>query len=439
MADQSPGIGADPGTAPAPRWTAGRRFGWGLADQLLSSLTNVALGVLVARTVSPDDFGAFTLAFVTYTLALAGARALASEPLMVRYSASSEARWRAGVVLASGTALVLGVAIGVGCLAVGAVTGGTFGPAFAILGLCMPGLLLQDSWRYAFFTAGRGGRAFANDLAWALVLFPAVGVLLATGTGSVATFMLAWGGAASVAAVFGIVQLRAIPQPTRILVWLREQGDLAGRFLAESVVTSGTSQLTLYLVGLVAGLGAVGSLRAGQLLLGPFNLLALAMGLVAVPDAVRTLAHSPRNLRRSAVLYSSALAGGALAWGAAAYALPGGAGRAVLGGNWEGGHGVVIPLAITAAGFGLSFGPSVALRALGAAGRSLRVRATEACITLVAGLGGAAVGGARGVAWSFAVGAAVAVPLWWWQLANALRGQATDLGPVDAGSFYPLA
>lgn len=442
MEDLAPGIGVDQRTARppgVPRRKIGRHLGWGLADQLLSSLTNFAVGMLVARTVSPDDFGAFTLAFVTYTLALAGSRALASEPLMVRYSASSEERWRGGVALASGTALAAGAAIGVMCLVVGALTGGTLGTTFVILGVCMPGLLLQDSWRYAFFTGHRGSLAFANDLAWALVLFPTVAILLATGMGSVANFMLAWGGAASVAAGFGLVQTRMVPQPTRALVWLREQSTLASRYLAESVVTSGTSQFTLYLVSLVAGLGAVGSLRAGQLLLGPFNLIALAMSLVAVPDAVRSLASSPGRLRHTAALYSSALAAGALCWGAAIYAVPADTGRAVLGDNWTGGRGVLLPLAIAGVGFGLSFGAIVAMRALGAAGRSLRIRTVEAGITLAAGLGGGAVGGAEGVAWSFAVGAALSVPLWWWQLAKALRAHADNRSPDGAESFYPLA
>ena len=35
-------------------------------------------------------------------------------------------------------------------------------------GLTLPGLLLQDSWRFAFFALGRGSQAFLNDLVWAV-------------------------------------------------------------------------------------------------------------------------------------------------------------------------------------------------------------------------------------------------------------------------------
>jgi O-antigen/teichoic acid export membrane protein len=39
------------------------RAGWGLLDQIASSGTNVAIGVIVARTLPIEDFGAFSIAF----------------------------------------------------------------------------------------------------------------------------------------------------------------------------------------------------------------------------------------------------------------------------------------------------------------------------------------------------------------------------------------
>jgi hypothetical protein len=63
--------------------------------------------------------------------------------------------------------------------------------AFVALGLVLPALLLQDSWRYAFFANGQGRKAFLNDAVWAVSLVPAM--LLAARDGSVFTFLLAWG------------------------------------------------------------------------------------------------------------------------------------------------------------------------------------------------------------------------------------------------------
>lgn len=43
-------------------YTGRSRMLWTFADQALSSLTNAALAIVVARSVSKDDFGAFGLA-----------------------------------------------------------------------------------------------------------------------------------------------------------------------------------------------------------------------------------------------------------------------------------------------------------------------------------------------------------------------------------------
>src|SRR6266511_3328609 len=145
-----------------------RRAGWGMADQGFSSLTNFALGVLVARSVSPQAFGAFALVFTIYTLLLGFCRALATEPLLVRFTAAPD-RWPSGVSSAAGMAALIGVFAGSGCLIVGSIFGGFIGYGLIGLGLTLPGLLVQDSWRYAFFAEGRADKAFVNDVVWAIV------------------------------------------------------------------------------------------------------------------------------------------------------------------------------------------------------------------------------------------------------------------------------
>ena len=147
-------------TASALRTDAGggvRRLGWGLADQALSSLTNFALAILVARTVSTSALGAFGLAFTTYTITLGATRALCSEPLTVRHSATGEREWREGASAATGVALVLGAIAGVLCVGASFLFDGTLRPSLIVLGISMPGLIVQDTWRSAFFCHLRGG------------------------------------------------------------------------------------------------------------------------------------------------------------------------------------------------------------------------------------------------------------------------------------------
>ena len=63
-----------------------QRLSWGLADQAVSSLVSFAVGVYVAQSLHPDEFGAFSLAWVTYGVALNINRGLGADPLAVRFS-----------------------------------------------------------------------------------------------------------------------------------------------------------------------------------------------------------------------------------------------------------------------------------------------------------------------------------------------------------------
>jgi O-antigen/teichoic acid export membrane protein len=398
-----------------------RRLGWGIGDQALSSITNFALGILVARSVSLREFGAFSLAFVVYTFAIGASRAVATEPLVVRYSATHRDRWRSGTSLACGAALWMGLVFGIGCVVVGVVVGGPPRPALVTLGAMLPGLLLQDSWRFAFFAQGRGNRAFMNDLVWLLVLFPLLAVILASGSVSVIELMLAWGGAACVAGLFGVVQARVLPRPFGARKWFREQGDLAPRFLGEAILINGAAQLWVFGVGAVAGLATVGSLRAGLILLGPLNVVFMGFGMMAIPEGVRLLADDPSRLRRGAAMLSVTLATTALAWGGLIMLVPTRLGVALLGSAWIPARRLVIPLMLVFVGSGIQKGADVGLRALAAARRSLRTRSAEAVLTVTGVMVGVVVAGAKGAAWGLAAAYLLEGGLWWWQFAVGLR------------------
>jgi O-antigen/teichoic acid export membrane protein len=405
------------------------RFGWGFGDQLLSSFTNFVLGLLVARTVGPRELGVFSLAYATFALSLGAVRAVAGSVLVVRHTAVSPSEWRHGVRGSAGTALVAGVVVGTGCLLVGAVAGGPLRPVLSILGVFLPALLVQDVWRFAFFARAKGSGAFLNDLAWAVVMFVALAALRETDRSSVAWFTFAWAGAGCVAALLGVLQLRVLPSgPVEAFRWLRQNRDLAPRFLAEFGVTSAASTLFLFGVGSLAGLAELGRLRAGQIAFGPLNVLFGGVGLVATPEGVRWLRRSPERLARGMRWLSLALASAPLVLGAVLLSLPRDVGEFLLGTNWEAARSLVLPLSIGTAGFGATFGAYTGLRALAAAKRSLRARSVDALTTLCFALAGAAAGGARGAAWGLAVGACLENLIAWWQFRKALGDYANALG-----------
>jgi O-antigen/teichoic acid export membrane protein len=405
-----------------------RRTGWGVGDQAFSSLTNFALGVLIARSVAPKDFGAFSLMFATYTLCLGLARSVTSEPLVVRFSHSAGEEWRSATASATGAALLLGIVCGTGCILFGVVSSGALAQAFVALGITMPGLLLQDTWRYAFFARGTGGQAFLNDLVWALIMFPVMAALIAAHHTSMSSLTLGWGGAGAAAGLLGILQAGIRPRPTLTSRWLRGQSDLASRFAGEFVALSGARQLSFYAVGAIAGLVAAGAIRGAQILLGPVQVLNNGIRLVAIPEAVRLSKKSVHRMRGMCNLLSAGLSAVALLAGATVAFLPDPLGRELLGPTWSMTREVAIPTALMMAAGGISTGAVIGLRALAAGQRSFAGRILVSVLQVAGTIGGAALGGAVAAAWGLALGVCAGIPVWQWQLRKAL---AEHEKPVD--------
>ncbi len=407
-----------------------RRLGWGVADQGVSSLTNFAVTLYVAKVLGATQFGAFSLVYVTYSVALNASRGLSTDPLMVRFSGADLPTWRRAVASCTGTAAAVGLIAGAGVLVVAAFLDGTTKSAFVALGVTLPGLLLQDSWRYSFFALGRGSQAFLNDLIWASALVPGLLYLRVRGHANVFSFVLAWGAAAAVAAAAGPLQARVLPRISRARSWLSEHRDLGPRYLAENTSNSGASQLRLYGVGIVAGLAAVGYVQAATTLMGPFLVIYMGISLVTIPEAARVLRRSPRHLRLYCVLVSAALALMGLAWGAVLLvALPRGLGDLLLGKIWRPAYPLVLPMTISVVGACASAGATSGLHALGAARRSLRAMVLASAAYLGFGLIGAVVGGAAGSVDGIALATWIGAVLWWWQLRAGLR----EFGRLPAG------
>jgi hypothetical protein len=264
-------------------------------------------------------------------------------------------------------------------------------------------------------------------------LVPSLAALIALEPPGVFWFVLAWGGSATLAAVAGGIQAQLVPRVSAVATWLRRHRDLAPRYLGENLSISGSYQLRAYGVAAIAGLAAVGSLRAAELLLGPFNVILMGMGMMAVPEAARVLRRSLRQLRLFCLLLGSLLAGAAVAWGVALFLLlPGGLGVRLLGPAWQPASELLLPTILTVVNAGFSAGASAGLRALGAASRSLRAQGIGSAAYLAGGLGGATVAGAAGAAWGTAAATSIGAGVWWWQLQRAIRESRWPAAPVGS-------
>lgn len=428
-----PGVG---GTAGLRLSGLAGRLGWGVADQAVSSLSNFALGIVVARSLGSEGFGAFSLAYVTYAFVVSATRGLATDPLLVRFSGTPSLRWRNAVTASTATAAAVGLVAGAVCVLAGLVLPGSLSGAFVALGIGLPGLMMQDAWRFAFFAAGQPAKALLNDLVWGVLLLAAVGGLLLTGSADVVTCVAAFGVTGALAAAFGLLQSRVLPRPRAVWSWITVHKALGGRYLVENLAIGSARQLRMFALGALGGLVAVGDTRAAEILMGPFLVILMGASAVAVPEASHVLTWSPRHLRRFCLGLGGTLAGAAGAWGLLVLALlPTGLGELLLGPIWQAASVLLPPVILNMVVGGFETAAMAGVRALGASPRSLTAQLTNAGLYVLGGGGGAYLGGAWGSCWGVAAATTVGTAVWWLQLGRAHREflavRAHTTGPPD--------
>ncbi len=438
-ADGGPGV-ADQGlprsVTTGLRWLRGhaiRRLSWGVADQMVSSLTNFAVAIYIVHALGAVQFGAFSLAYVTYGFALNASRGLATDPLMVRFSGTDLPTWRRAVAQCTGTAVCVGLITGALVLAAGVVIGGAAGAAFLALGLTLPGLLLQDSWRYSFIALGRGSQAFLNDTIWGVTLLPALVLVRKTGHANVFWFVLAWGITAAIGAAVGPWQARVIPRLQDAWGWVARHSDLGPRYLAEGLSSSISFLLRNYGIGLILGLAALGSVQAAATLFGPVVILCTGMSLFAIPEGARVLRRSPRHLPLLCLVISAGLTLAGLAWGIILLiAVPRGLGSWLLGPVWRSTYPLLLPQMLFVIGAGVGFGVGIGLHAHGASRRSLRQAVLLAVLYVACSLAGAIAAGTTGTMWGAAAAPWISAGYGWRQLHAAQR----EAGYLPAGQRF---
>jgi O-antigen/teichoic acid export membrane protein len=408
-----------------------RGLSWGVADQAVSSLSNFAVNIYIARLLGAEQYGTFSVIYVTYAFALNASRGLATDPLMVRFSHVDQRTWKRVVAGCTGTTVSVGLVLGAGVLVAGAFLGGRLGLAFVALAVILPGLLLQDGWRFAFFSAGRGAQAFLNDLIWLAVVIPAlVGLQLAHVT-NVFWSLIAWGGAATVAAAVGLVQAGVVPRVSHTWQWLSRHRDLGFRYMVEGTTYSTSSQLRTYGIGLLLGLASVGYVQAANTLMAAVVVLVNGTGLIFLPEATRIWRDSTEKLLRYCARISVAYTSLAALWGAfLLVGLPKGLGQALLGSIWHPTYPLVLPTAVAIMGFCVAAGAGTGLKGTGAARRSLRAAVMTSVLYVLLSLCGAAIGGALGAVVGSALAMWCGAFVYWWQFVVALRESERPVSQV---------
>lgn len=397
-----------------------------LADQGASSLSNVIVAILVARSVGAAEFGAFGVAMVVYSLSVGAVRALTGEGFINSHSVDrpSVRRRLEGELIGATVLLAVGIAVVVGTA--GAIVGGPVAGALAAMAVGLPLVLVQDTLRYVF-VIDRAGRALLIDTLW-LVLVVAALPLAPSGAGA-GWYVLAWSLSGGVAAVVGCAisgaDLRAV-HPWR---WLARSRVVGSRFLGEYVTAQASAQLPMLVLGAISGLPALGAVRASQVFYGPLNTIHAGVYLAVVPEGTRMrqdVARLARLVRRTSAL----LGGMAAVWMLAGALMPDSVGRQLFDRTWPGAEQIMVPMGLAMIAGGVMSGGFLGIRSLSEADASLRARILCVPGQLVLPLVGAVIGDAVGFALGLAVGRLLSAVIWW----ATFRGVAGALVAAPAAS-----
>lgn len=258
-----------------------------LADQIVVSGANFAVGLLVARALGPSGFGQFTLVSSIILFVLGVQVALIDSPMMVLGAALSDQRKPDYFPAVIGGQLLFCLA-SAALLLLAAPIIGRFAPQWGFDRVLWPalfamaGFLCQDFYRRYFFVRDRAHVALSSDLACHGAKVALLGA-----------FALWWGLDAGeafwiigVASVVGVVvafgfrsqerQWRA-PDGASLRRVTRAHWDFGRWLLAESMASICASQLVIYITGRVISLSAVGGMAAAMHIVGATNVLLLAL------------------------------------------------------------------------------------------------------------------------------------------------------------------
>jgi hypothetical protein len=357
---------------------------------------------------------------------------------VVRLTGAVAAERQAAARQATGAAVLIGIAAATVLLSAALVTGPSSRLLLAVMAVSLPGLLAQDAYRHVMFAAGRPQAAALNDLVWFSTQAAAAALLLWTDHAGATELVAAFGFAALVAAVVASRQTGVVPRPSSAWQWLRSHRDLGIPFALEILTVAGTLQLALVGVAAIAGVVAIGELRAGMLLLAPLGVVFSGLFLVAVPEGVRLRERPGSGFITFVAGLGMAMPVATLLWAAALLLVPDRVGIEVLGTNWAAARDLLLPVAALTAGTACALAAVIGLRAMGAARKSLGARLWGSPVTLVGGLVGASVAGAFGAAVGLAIAAWVDAAIAWAALRRVLSRHPPPAEASDGADDPPL-
>jgi len=144
-----------------------------------------------------------------------------------------------------------------------------------------------------------------------------------------------------------------------------------------------------------------------------------------MPEMVKVARSSMTRLRRVVILMSVVFVVLQAVWFSLVMLIPDNVGRALFGPTWYSAQSLFVAWGVAQTLVAIGYAPFMALRAMGAASRTLSTRFAVISLNLTSIILGAVWGGAMGVAVAAAIVGPVQAALWWTTMETAIADAGT--------------
>jgi O-antigen/teichoic acid export membrane protein len=268
---------------------------WGLLDQAVISAANLVVLVILARSLAPHDFGAFTLVFGAMLIANYAQTAFVTQPHNVIGVALSARKYRAYtrsaflMQLSFSSALAVGVA---GAALLAHAVSSDYAGLLLAAAAALPPWQLQEFIRRVLYTEAWQKLAFANDVLAYGGLAAGVAALALADVQSAPAALAVLAISSAVAAAVGLAQIRSSLREARASANVVLENVHFGKWLAASFAAQWTvTQAYLYIAAVLLGVAVTGALKAVQLVLSPLHVLFFSLSTMLPIHLARTLGH----------------------------------------------------------------------------------------------------------------------------------------------------